>query len=58
MDAHHSDKGWLRQWLPNPTPDQLHDFIERVGIILDGDSGDLGRVEMARRAALESIVNG
>lgn len=30
-----SDKGWLRQFIPTPTPDQLHDFINRVGMMID-----------------------
>lgn len=30
-----SDKGWLRQYLPRPTHDQLYRFIEGVGKRLD-----------------------
>lgn len=28
----HNDKGWLRQYIPQPTHDQFEFFIERLGM--------------------------
>lgn len=52
-----SDKGWLRQYLPQPTPDQLYRFIEGVGKRLDHiASPDGGQTEAARMAAYRQLV--
>lgn len=31
----HNDKGWLRQYLPQPSNEQLYRFIEGVGKRVD-----------------------
>lgn len=42
MHMEQSEKGWLRAYFPRATPDQTHDFIERVGIKLNhaGQTGE------------------
>lgn len=53
-----SDKGWLRQYLPNPTPDQLHDFIERVGLMLDSSPRPSAQqIETARLYAYRLLMD-
>jgi hypothetical protein len=50
-----TDKGWLRQFLPNHTPEQLERFSERVGMMVDSHQIDGYKVENARREALRSL---
>ncbi len=46
-----SDKGWLRQYLPQHTQDQLYRFIEGVGKRLDHIAKPSAEeTETARRA--------
>lgn len=44
-----TDKDWLRKKLPNATYDQEHDFIERVGMILENP-------EITEREARETAL--
>lgn len=47
-----SDDGrWLRQRYPNATPDQCHDFTERVGMKTDDPHPPADILEKARMEA-------
>ncbi len=52
-----SDKGWLRQYIPKPTHDQLHDFIEGVGKRLDHIRlPDYKQIDSARMSSFRSLM--
>lgn len=56
MQMEPSDKGWLRAHYPRATPEQIHDFIERVGIKLD-HAGHAGQdVNQARMDAFREMM--
>ena len=51
-----SDNQWLKQHITNPSEDELYFFVERVGIILDGEqSPSNARLEMARAQAFDEL---
>jgi hypothetical protein len=50
-------KGWLRQYLPNPSPGQLHHFIDSVGLMLHSyPSPSARQIETARLYAYRQMT--
>jgi len=51
-----TDNQWLKQHITNPSEDEFYFFVERVGIILNGEqSPSKARVEMARAQAFDEL---
>ncbi len=54
-----SDKGWLRQFIPQPRHDQLYQFIEGVGKRLDStEKPTVQQTEQARTDSYKSLAGG
>lgn len=51
-----SDKGWLRAHFPRATADQIHDFIERVGMITDSSKNSGDDIHKARLKAFNEMM--
>jgi len=52
-----NDKGWLRQYLPQPSQDQYYQFIEGVGKRLDAIPHPTDKQEeQARDAAFREMM--
>lgn len=56
MHMEPSDKGCLRAHFPRATADQIHDFIERVGIKLNHARPDGEDVNRARIEAFNEMM--
>ena len=51
-----SDKGWLRQLRPNATPEQIYQFVERVGIKVDSANPPLDALlDALHKARMEAF---